>query len=104
MENCFSAIHAFKIDENGFVIDSVAITDSELSSDVYITEPYPIDNILIKPRWNGNQWVEGETEEEKSEREVKRLLESLKPSTPEITDAELEIKIVKILKELGVIQ
>jgi len=59
---------------------------------------------FYKPKWTGAEWVEGETEEEKAEREEKQLIESLKPSPQEIANAELEIKILTTLTELGVIQ
>lgn len=67
---------------------------------VQLPQPMP----FYKPKWTGAEWVEGETEEEKAEREEKQLIESLKPSPQEIANAELEIKILTTLTELGVIQ
>ncbi|WGF39876.1 MULTISPECIES: hypothetical protein [Lysinibacillus] len=59
---------------------------------------------LFKYKWNGAEWIEGETEEEKTEREALQLLESLKPTLEELANAELEIKMLTILTELEVIQ
>ena len=59
---------------------------------------------LYRPKWIDDEWIEGETEEEKAERESQQLIESLKPSPSEIADAELEIKMLTMLTDLGVIQ
>lgn len=67
-----------------------------------ITVKLPQSPPLFKPKWNGDNWIEGETKEEKAEREAQQLLESIKPSPTEIADAELEIKLITILTELGV--
>lgn len=106
----------YKIDENGFLIETYLgifeenkligfLDDSgefNVNIESLVTVGYP--NNLIKEKWNGIEWIEGETEEEKAEREAKQLLESLKPSPEEIADAELEIKIATMLTELEVIQ
>lgn len=59
---------------------------------------------LYKAKWNDAEWIEGATQEELEERESQHLLESLKPSQNEIANAELEIKILTMLTELGVVQ
>lgn len=82
------------IDEHGNILDE--------DKQGFITVDFPSN--LFKPKWNGIEWVEGETEEEKAEREAQQLLESLKPSPTEIADAELEIKLITILTELEVTQ
>jgi len=99
--------HIYKIDDKGFVSDievGTFDTDGNLISHTveYITMDYPPE--YYKPRWTGIKWVEGETKEEKDGREAQRLLESLKPSPSEIADAELEIKMITMLTEMGVIQ
>ncbi|WP_312145600.1 hypothetical protein [Lysinibacillus capsici] len=87
-------IHVSSVDENGIILDE--------SKQDYISVD-PLD-ILFSPQWNGTEWVEGETVEERAERESQQLLESLKPSHEEIANAELEIKMLTMLTELGVIQ
>lgn len=103
----------YKIDEYGFMLygEEIFLLDDELTPDDerYVEKSLPTNEMghqlpFQKIKWNGTQWIEGETEEEKIEREAQQLLESLKPSSDEITNAELEIKIVTILTELEVIQ
>lgn len=101
-------VKAFEVDNDGFLVDFYIVTIDENNKIVdegkenFILVDMP--NNLHKPKWNGETWVEGETESEKLEREVLQSLESLKPSPSEIADAELEIKMLTMLTELGVIQ
>lgn len=97
----------YEITENGFINDIYVATIEDgniIDEDKqgFITVDYP--NNIFKPKWDGEKWVEGESIEEKTDRESKGILELLKPSQNEITDAELEIKMLTILTELGVIQ
>lgn len=100
--------HVYEIDERGFLKEVyLADVDSEgniLDEDKqgFITVDYPSG--LWKRKWDGTEWIKGETEEEKAEREAQQLLESLKPTPSQIADAEIEIKILTTLTELGVIQ
>lgn len=87
-------IYVAEIDEHGNIMDE--------DKQGFITIDFP--NNLYKPKWTGKEWIEGELEEEKAEREEQQLLESLKPSPSEIADAELEIKVITMLTELEVIQ
>lgn len=93
----------YAIDDNGFIIDTVLVGGNfdYIYSNV-ITVPY--NSEYHRNRWDGEKWIEGETEEEKTERESQQLLESLKPSPEEIANAELEIKMLTMLTDLGVIQ
>lgn len=94
--------YAYIINEEGFVINTkVFDIDDELDETVVKTF---IPNGINKARWNGSEWVEGETANQKAEREAQQMLESLKPSQNEIEDAELEIKMITMLTEMGVIQ
>lgn len=104
MEEAIDRI-AYIIDDNGFVIDSYVVSSATeyVDGNIIVVRP-SIDVSFYKRKWDGNKWVEGETEEEKAEREAKQLLESLKPSPVEIADAELEIKFITMLTELGVVQ
>lgn len=95
--------YAYVIDEQGFIVSATTLKNGEKPSDNEIITSVP-NNIRFKPKWNGVEWIEGETEEEKAERESQQLLESLKPSHNEIEDAELEIKMITLLTEMGVIQ
>lgn len=87
-------IHTADIDENGNILDE--------DKQGFIVIDIPVG--LWKKKWTGSEWIEGETEEEKAEREAQQLLESLKPSPAEIANAELEIKVITMLTELEVIQ
>lgn|GEM_PF-5296710 len=76
---------------------------------IYIEENLPTNELchqlpFQKIKWDGENWVEGETTDERDERESQQTLESLKPSPTEIYDAELEIKVIIMFTELGVIQ
>ncbi|MFJ7731171.1 hypothetical protein ACIQXF_04680 [Lysinibacillus sp. NPDC097231] len=104
MEEAIDRI-AYIVDDNGFVIDSYVVSsvDEYVDGNVIVVRP-PIDVSFYKRKWDGSKWVEGETAEERAERESKLLIESLKPTPSEISDAELEIKILTTLTELGVIQ
>ena len=97
-------MHAYEIDDKGFIINNYCANGDVEVPDGCITVQLPQPMPFHKPKWNGSEWVEGETEEEKIEREEKQLIESLKPSPQEIANAELEIKILTTLTELGVIQ
>lgn len=44
-----------KIDENGFYIEEVLVDKNNVIADV-ILEDW---SNLIKPKWNGSQWIEG---------------------------------------------
>lgn len=100
-----SIIVVFKFDANGNYLYPVEHTEgAPLQDDTTTVNPFI--NRIYKPKWdrNSEQWVEGESEEEKTEREAQQLLESLKPSPNEIANAELEIKILTMLTDLGVVQ
>ena len=93
---------AYTVDTKGFIVDVILVDTSEEVPEMAILDK--IENYYHKPRWNGSEWVEGESAEEKSNREAQQLLESLKPSPQELADAEIEIKMITMLTEMGVIQ
>lgn len=97
-------MHAYEIDDKGFIINNYSANGDVEVPDGCITVQLPQPMPFHKPKWSGSEWVEGETEEEKIEREANQLLDSLRPSPSEIADAELEIKMITMLTELGVIQ
>lgn len=100
-----SIIVVFKFDANGNYLYPVEHTEgTPLQDDTTTVNPFL--NRMYKPKWDrtSEQWVEDESEEEKAERESQQLLESLKPSPSEIANAELEIKMITILSDLGVVQ
>ncbi|GEM_PF-1134782 len=109
MEN-ISKTHTtgYLVSSEGYIIEPVTVVLKDFNEDdapenLIMTSP-PIDGSLWTPMWNGAEWVEGETGEERAERESQQLLESLKPSPQEVVDAELEIKLLTMLTELEVIQ
>ena len=62
----------YAIDDNGFIIDTVLVGGNfdYIYSDV-ITVPY--NSEYHRNRWDGTQWIEGETEGERAERESQQL-------------------------------
>lgn len=97
--------YVFIVSQDGFIMGATMVDISKREQyPNEISTPFPSLVKLEKPKWNGTKWVEGETQEEMEERESQQLLESLKPSPSEIVDAELEIKLLTTLTELGVIQ
>lgn len=95
---------AFLIDTNGFVTDSIVVNSEEeyVEGDTVAVQP-PIGISFYKMRWNGTEWVEGETEEEKYEREAIERPNALHPSSEELDEAKTEIKILTLLSELEMI-
>lgn len=87
----------FIVNENGFIIGATEKEGEKTVSDLNMSS-------FHKPKWSGIEWVEGESEEEKAEREARHQLELSAPSPEELADAELEIKIISLLTELEVIQ
>ena len=98
----------YKTDNNGFIVNKYIGNFNEHGILIspkgnYIIEPLPQPLELHIPRWNGVEWVEGETEEDRNKREYNEYLASLIPSNSEIANAKLEIKTIEILKEIGII-
>lgn len=92
---------AYEIDSNGFIVDVILVDVSEdIPKNVILNK---IENYYHKPKWIGSGWIEGETQEEKEEREALERLNSLQPSPEDIADSELEIKILTLLIEMGVV-
>lgn len=103
----------YKVDDEGFMIygEEILINEGEkIPSDGfnYISKPTPRDEQgrqlgFYKLKWDGHNWIEGESEQERLERENKHALEALKPTEQELEDAVLEIKMLSLLLEMGVI-
>lgn len=104
MEQNITMKYVFIVNGSGFIVGAttVDISERELRPDE-ISTPFPPFIKLEKPRWNGNEWVEGETQEEKGERESHQLLESLNPSEKELSKAERELETIDLLLEMGLI-
>lgn len=102
MEENMRFITGYYVDNEGFIIETIPI---DLEN--YVAE----DNLIVTQpkqsfctfKWNGTEWIEGVTQEEIEEREAQQLLESMKPSQNELSDAELEIKIITLLTDLEVV-
>ena len=98
----------YKVDDNGFILDNyVGEFDKEGNlvspEGEFVTEPLPQPLFFFKPRWNGSEWEEGESEESQSERAAEDVLKALQPSPAELADAQLEIKILNLLTDLEVV-
>lgn len=92
----------FRLDSDGYIVERPVVNLNGALPNNVILEP-PIMP-FIKPRWNGTAWVEGETAEEKAIRESQEKLNNLNPSPEAIKDAEIEVKVLTLLLEMGVIQ
>ena len=101
--------HIYQVNNAGF-IEEVFLgefdDDGKLIDPVgdYVTTDLPQPLPFYRPKWDGNQWVEGATEKELAEYKEQQLLENLKPSGEEIEDADLEVKILTMLSEMEVMQ
>lgn len=97
-----NSIFVYVINEDGFIISS-RIVDLNIRS----IELDEIENtelpFLHKHKWNGTEWIEGESDEEKAEREALERLNDLQPSPEELDEAKTEIKILTLLSELEMI-
>lgn len=98
----------YEIDNQGFIIErrvgefveEVLVTDFDGRNIITSDLPYPLE--FFKPKWNGVEWVEGEPEEEKANRDAQQALMVLQPTAEELANAEFEIKVIKLLSELEV--
>lgn len=92
------------IDKNGYVIDSIIVkSEFEEVKDNVVSISQPLGVSFYNRRWNGYEWVEGETVEEKEKREHLEYLNSNKPSQEEIEKAKFELQTIETLKSLGVV-
>jgi hypothetical protein len=67
----------FKIDDQGFYIEPVIVKDDEELEENLIETPIPEG--FYRPRWNGNEWVEGLTNEE-----IEQLKQQHQPQLSEV--------------------
>ena len=101
--------HAYEIDYNGYYVDlhlvevddkGVAVNPDERN---YILVDPPQPNNFLRMKWDGRMWVEGATQQELSDREFRISLNTLAPTPEQVTESELEIKILTILIDMEVI-
>jgi hypothetical protein len=101
--------HIYQVDSGGF-IEEVFLGEFDNEGKLidpfgdYVTTDLPQPLPFYRSKWDGSEWVEGGTEEELAKYKEQQLLENLKPSEQEITDADLEIKILTMLLEMEVIE
>lgn len=95
------------IDKQGYIIGGYLFTDKEIADFDGILligiEPPSGVGIPIKAKWDGQKWIEGATQSEIDDLATEQLLVSLHPSQQELTDADLEIKMITLLMEMEVI-
>ena len=98
----------YKVDDNGYIIDNYVGEFDEEGNLVspegdFVTESLPQPLHFFQPRWNGEEWEEGETEDMRAVREMHALEMSLEPDPDVVRDAMLEIKILNLLTDLEVL-
>ncbi|MGE7840778.1 hypothetical protein ACQKNX_08295 [Lysinibacillus sp. NPDC093712] len=101
----------YDIDDNGFILERYLGTFTErytpddnldpTSNYCFETLPQPL--LFYKPRWNGLDWEEGESDVEKTIREELLLIESTTPSKEELEDSDFKIKTITLLMEMEII-
>lgn len=97
-----------KVDNNGYLVFGedlfiYPITNDEGNESYDIPDGYTdihYDGGYFKPRLVDGVWVEDRPFDDI---EAERLLVSLQPTTQELADADLEIKVLTLLIEMGVI-
>lgn len=69
----------YQIDKNGFIVweNLKAIDENEEVPEGYIDTPLPNNPSFYKPRWDGEKWVEGATQEEIDELRQQSMLPTL---------------------------
>ena len=83
------------IDTEGYFLRDDFVTEI---NELTIQTPCPAG--FHKPKWDGEQWVEGQSAEYLEE----VYLNSLKTSAEEVDTAEFEIKALTILMEMGLFE
>lgn len=83
-------IQIIVIDENGFILESDFISiDEKLNSNQIPNKFEDRHSDIIKPKWNGTEWIEGATQEE--------IDELSKPIVKKPTDYDLLKEQVSLL-------
>ncbi|WP_017825511.1 hypothetical protein [Clostridium botulinum] len=94
----------------GYKIDFVVVEEHELKDgEKVIEKDWNIANAMLKPKWTGEEWVEGATEEEIKEHEEENKPKPKEPTEVEILKQQLletqaivaELRYKIILKENG---
>lgn len=92
----------FEIDKNGFYLRDVILEINHktgiFEADENLLQVRPIG--FFKPKWDGEKWVEGKTEEEFLE---EGFLNAINPTPEEIAKAERELEVIELLLEMGLI-
>lgn len=105
----------YEVDVDGFIVNNYVgyVKDGTVVS--YFDEVGIVDKIekefitkeiygrFHRAKWSNGEWIEGESQEAKEERESQELLESMKPLPEDLLDSDLEIKIITLLMEMEVI-
>jgi len=91
----------YEIDTNGYIKKIYAVEfDGQrnpvapLADNIVTVDP---PNGLYRAKWTGTEWVEDKSKEEF---EAEELLNDLIPTTEQIKNAEIEIKILTLLQEV----
>ena len=91
-------IQAYEIDSYGY-IKEIYVIDSEKETELITINP---PDGLYKAKWNGYEWIEGLNQAELEEIEYQQYLDSLKPSSEAIKNAQLELVILNLLIDMEV--
>jgi len=98
----------YEVDSDGFISEIYLGEFDEVDNLInpvgeYVTMDLPQPLYFYKPKWNGSEWIEGESKEERDEREGQQLLESLSPSQEELAKAAHRLDTIELLLEMGLV-
>ncbi|WP_374964631.1 hypothetical protein [Lysinibacillus sp. RS5] len=78
-------MYAYKVDSEGYIVDSYVIGGDVSVPDECITVQLPQPLLFYRPKWNGTKWIEGATQEEIDE------ITKVEPSPPTETEQTIEL-------------
>lgn len=85
----------YGLDNTGLIIGIDVIDESQYASIVDTDVPWNCD--LVKPKWDGNSFVEGATD---AEIEANKMDTTVEPTSEQLMIAQLTLKVAKLEAKL----